>query len=59
MTSALWLTLCLVAWVAVVYVLARFISIGKDEVSDDQRIDTIRDELDSQEMRTRRVRGLS
>ena len=46
-------------WIALCWLVAKFVSINKDEPSDDERIDSIRAELDSQEMRTRRVRGLS
>lgn len=58
MTGPLWATLCFVAWIAIVYVLVRVISADKDDAPDDERIDSIRGELDSQEMRTRKVRAV-
>ena len=49
----------LAAWVALCWLVAKFVAINHDEGSDDERIDSIRAELDVQEMKTKRVRGLS
>lgn len=47
------------AYVCLCWMVARFCAFNRDEHSDDERIDSIRGELDVQEQRTRRVRAAS
>jgi len=54
-TFLFWLT----AWIALCWIVAKFCAFSRDYGDDDARLDSIRGELDVQEQRTRRVRGLS
>lgn len=46
-----------VAWVFLCWIVAKFCAFNRDEGSDDARIDSIRGELDVQEMKTKKVRA--
>lgn len=46
-------------WLLLICAVLAMVSLDKREQDDDAAIDTIRDELDRQEMKPRRVRALS
>jgi len=47
-----------VAWVFLCWIVARFCAFNRDECGDDERIESIRGELDVQEMKTKKVRAI-
>ena len=45
-------------WGLLIASVCALVSLDRQEHDDDERLDTIRDELDRQEMRTRKVRAI-
>ena len=45
-------------WALLIASVCALVGLDRMEYDDDERVDTIRDELDRQEMRTRKVRAI-